>query len=163
MEKPEGANGALRRRRRASRLARGIALAVAAFFFVTGAVKLLDVDSFAKKVAEFGIVADGILWTVALVLALAEVQCALLLVWRPRLGFPFTLALLLVFVGVLGYGIYIGLDVDCGCLPFGIYESLQVALIRDLVLIACCVFAWSRCRAPRPEDHVLEDHSPEEP
>ena len=30
---------------------------------------------------------------------------------------------LLLFMGVLGYGIYMGLDVDCGCFSSGGYKK----------------------------------------
>ncbi|MEJ2158353.1 MAG: DoxX family protein, partial [Desulfobacteraceae bacterium] len=49
--------------------------------------------------------------------------------------------LLLLFMMVLGYGIWLGLDVDCGCFAAGdpeggAYHGLRPALYRDAVMLA---------------------------
>jgi len=58
---------------------------------------------------------------------------------------------------MLGYGIWIGLDVDCGC--FGpedpeseAFHSLKISLWRDLIMFAGVAFlyGWRRYGAIKP-------------
>ena len=60
-------------------------------------------------------------------------------------------------MAVLGYGIWMGLDVDCGC--FGpedpeaeAFHGLRLSLFRDLVMMAGVIFIYGcrRYRAIRP-------------
>ena len=62
--------------------------------------------------------------------------------------------LLVLFIIILGYGIRMGLDVDCGC--FGpddpeakAFHGLRVSLYRDLAMLAGIgfMFVWRRYRA----------------
>ncbi len=70
--------------------------------------------------------------------------------------------LLVLFMVVLGYGIWMGLDVDCGC--FGpedpeaeAFHGLRLSLFRDLVMMAGVIFiyGWRRYRAIRPADVMV--------
>ena len=65
--------------------------------------------------------------------------------------------LLVLFMMVLGYGIWMGLDVDCG--RFGpedpeakAFHSLRLSLFRNLVMMAGVIFlyGWRRYLAIRP-------------
>ena len=65
--------------------------------------------------------------------------------------------LLVLFMVVLGYGIWMGLDVDCGC--FGpedpetkAFHGLRLSLFRDLVMMAGVFFIYGvrRYRSIRP-------------
>jgi hypothetical protein len=60
-------------------------------------------------------------------------------------------ALLLVFIGILAYGIWMGLDVDCGCFGAGdpekkAFHGLRSSLYRDLIMLAGAVFLYWRRR-----------------
>lgn len=62
-------------------------------------------------------------------------------------------AMLVFFMVVLGYGIRLGLDIDCGCFgpddPEQAYKGLKSALVRDAVLMVAVLFLyWSRGRTP---------------
>jgi hypothetical protein len=65
--------------------------------------------------------------------------------------------LLGLFIAILGYGIWIGLDADCGC--FGpkdpeaeAIHSLKKSLYRDLIMLAGVAFlyGWRQYRAIKP-------------
>lgn len=63
------------------------------------------------------------------------------------MGLTVIFSLLLLFIGVLAYGLWLGLDIDCGC--FGKNESehkffsnLRVAFIRDLFLLPVAYLYW---------------------
>lgn len=132
--------------------ANGLLYAIALLFVVAGVSKLLDIEDFASSISEFGIVADAALGTAAWSLALSELVLGILLVVGPATGVRLAIALLLVFSAVLGFGIAKGLDVDCGCLPFGIAESLHLALLRNIVLLLSLAFVtWAR---PRQHERV---------
>jgi hypothetical protein len=64
--------------------------------------------------------------------------------------------LLMLFAAVLAYGIWMGLDVDCGC--FGpddpeaeAFHGLRLSLWRDLAMCAgvAFIYAWRRYRAEK--------------
>lgn len=131
------------------RFARLCRYVLAVFFGITGAAKLFDIDGFAQKISDFGIVADAYLGSAAWILAGAECLTAVLCFVRARSGTYLAILLLLLFLAVLTYGVAIGLDVDCGCLPFGVYESLQAAILRDLLLLTLAVVALRGEQSPK--------------
>ena len=74
-------------------------------------------------------------------------------------GLPIVTCLLVFFVGILGYGMSQGLNVDCGC--FGPEEtasqnSLAHAFYRDLVLLAGVLFLYV-VRMIRVKSHESEN------
>ena len=73
------------------------------------------------------------------------------------LGFNMSTSLPL-FIVVLGYGIWMGLDVDCGCFgPDGpeakAFHGLRLSLYRDLVMLvgASLIYGWRRYRTIAPK------------
>ncbi|MCB9890085.1 MAG: DoxX family protein [Planctomycetes bacterium] len=119
-------------------------------FVSSGGVKATDVDAFAVNVGEYGIVPDSLVRATAITIVLIEVATGVALFVIPRLGARVATILLLVFVAVLGYGMARGLDIDCGCLPFGIRESLTAAIVRDGVMIAAASFVLYSTRRCNP-------------
>ena len=109
-------------------------------FLIAAASKLVDADGFAGHLSDFGLLPEGILLSAAYALILAEVATGLGMLAQKRWALAATSLQLVVFSIVLGYGIVRGLDIDCGCLPFA--ESLQSALVRDLIMLALCAFLW---------------------
>ena len=65
--------------------------------------------------------------------------------------------LLLTFIGVLTYGIGLGLDIDCGCLGPGYHVSLRTQLLIDAGLVLCCglVYWTRRERGPQPDGLLI--------
>jgi hypothetical protein len=128
-----------------------VRFALAAVFIVTGGAKLASPDAFARTVSDFGLVPDGIVLTVAIAIASLEIAAGLLLWFDRRAGLPLVSGLLAVFTLVLAYGLWLGLDIDCGCLPFGTGHGLAAGLARNLVLLACCAYLFLAHRtAGRP-------------
>ncbi|MCA8972299.1 MAG: DoxX family protein [Planctomycetes bacterium] len=119
-------------------------------FVVSGGAKATDVDMFAVTVGEYGIVPDAMVHATAITLVIIEVATGVALFAIPRLGARAAIILLLVFVAVLGYGMARGLDIDCGCLPFGVRESLPVAIVRDGVMIVAASFVLYSTRRSIP-------------
>jgi hypothetical protein len=94
---------------------------------------------------------------VAIGLPLLEVIAGFGLLFDIRGSLAVITGLLVLFMVVLGYGIWMGLDVDCGC--FGpedpeaeAFHGLRLSLFRDMVMLAGVIFmyGWRRYRAIRP-------------
>ena len=127
-------------------------------FIYTGGTKLLAPEIFAVLIDAYGIVPEGLLLPVAIVLPLFELTAGIGLLFDIRGSLTLITGLLVLFMAVLGYGIWIGLDVDCGC--FGLkdpeaeaFHGLRLSLFRDLVMLAGVffIYGWRRYRSIRPE------------
>lgn len=126
-------------------------------FIYAGSTKLLEPEIFAVLIEAYGIVPEGLILPVAIGLPLLEVVGGIGLLFDVRGSLALITCLLLLFIGVLGYGIWMGLDVDCGCFSPGdpeteAFHGLRSALFRDLVLMAGVIFlyGWRWYRAIRP-------------
>jgi hypothetical protein len=122
-----------------------------------GSTKLLEPETFAVLIEAFGIVPEGLLMPVAIGLPFLEVIAGIGLLFDIRGSLALITGLLVLFMTVLGYGIWMGLDVDCGC--FGpedpeaeAFHGLRLSLFRDLVMMAGVIFiyGWRWYRAIRP-------------
>ena len=133
-------------------LERGVRLVLAGVFIYSGAVKLLEPAAFAEVVAGFGLLPDTVVGPVAMVLPMVELAAGTGLVFAIRGSLSVITAMLVMFIAVLGYGIHLGLDIDCGCFgpedPEQAYKGLRSALARDAVMMVAATFIyWSRGRA----------------
>ena len=130
---------------------------LAVVFFYAGGAKLLDPLAFAVLIDSYGIVPDLLVMPAAIGLPLLEVIAAVGLMADIRGSLTAIGALLVVFMAILGYGIWMGLDVDCGC--FGpedpesrAYHGLRAALYRDYLMLAgvLYLYAWRAYRRRSP-------------
>ena len=99
---------------------------------------------------------------VAIGLPVLEVMAGFGLLFDIRGSLGLITGLLVIFLLVLSYAIWLGLDVDCGC--FGpedpeaeAFHGLRLSLFRDLVMMAGVVFiySWRRYRAIQPTGVVV--------
>ncbi len=131
-------------------LERLIRIGLALFFLAGGILKLLDLEEFARLIGDFGIVHDPLVGSAAIAVVALEIAGGLGLLLGGRWALALVTALLLLFLGVLGYGIHLGLDIECGCLGLGTRDptgsTLKAAFARDLVLLAACGFLWASRR-----------------
>lgn len=130
---------------------------LAVVFIYAGGTKLLDPQAFAVLIDSYGIVPDLLLMPAAIGLPLLEVIAAVGLMADIRGSLTAIGGLLVVFMAILGYGIWMGLDVDCGC--FGsedpesrAYHGLREALYRDYLMLAgvLYLYAWRAYRRRSP-------------
>ena len=131
-------------------------------FIYAGGTKLLEPKIFAVLIEAFGIVPEGLLIPVAMGLPVLEVIAGVGLLFDIRGSLAVIAGLLVLFMVVLGYGIWMGLDVDCGC--FGpedpeaeAFHGLRLSLFRDIVMMAGVIFmyGWRRYQAIRPTDFMV--------
>ncbi len=118
-------------------------------FLYGGIPKLFDISDFTENVGVYGIVPDSILQPVALGIAVLEVVAGFGLFARKRIAQHLTAVLLATFIGVLSYGIWLGLDIDCGCFAgddneHGAFSSLKEALVRDLFLLLPLIILYCK-------------------
>ncbi|MER0499961.1 MauE/DoxX family redox-associated membrane protein [Aeromonas hydrophila] len=115
-------------------------LALGGFFVASAGFKLAAPELFAEQIGAF-----GLLWSPFIPLAVwglavwglvgLELCAGLAVIANRRWGLWLVVALLALFIPVLGYGIAIGLDISCGCLGRADLGSLPQALLRDLLLL----------------------------
>lgn len=120
-------------------------------FLAAAGFKLADLGAFRATIARFGLVLDGLVPATALTLVAAELVLGCGLVLGKRWALPGALALLILFLAVLTYGLQLGLEVDCGCFGPGEGVGLLQALWRDLLLLALGGVLWWRHRRERSE------------
>jgi uncharacterized membrane protein YphA (DoxX/SURF4 family) len=126
-------------------------------FIYAASVKLLEPRTFAVLIEAYGIVPQDLLMPVAVVLPALEVAGGIGLLWEIEGSLAAITGLLVLFIAILGYGIRMGLDVDCGC--FGpddpeakAFHGLRESLYRDLTLLAGIgfMYGWRRYRTIQP-------------
>ena len=125
-------------------------------FVAAGALKFGDLGGFADVIDGFGLLPDPLVPFVALLLPILEVAAGAGLALDIRGSLSVVSGLILLFMGVLAYGIARGLDIDCGCYGPGdaeamVFGHLQDALYRDLVMAcaAAYLFLWRGIRTGR--------------
>ena len=112
--------------------------------------KLAHPVVFAEVVGAYGLLPDFLLLPAAVVLPFFELVAAFLLLKGRRSGLWISAILMLLFIAVLSYGIWLGLDIDCGCFGPGDIESeafsnLRLAVVRDLLLCIPIIYClWHR-------------------
>ena len=136
---------------------RGLRWGLALVFFYAGAVKLADPHAFAILIEAYGLIPDALLMPTAIVLPTLEVMAAIGLLFDLRGSLMVITVLLVIFILVLGYGLWMGLDVDCGCFgpedPEGkAFAGIRPALYRDFILMGgvLLLYGWRRCFGVTP-------------
>ncbi|REK24779.1 MAG: DoxX family membrane protein [Planctomycetota bacterium] len=120
-------------------------LSLALVFLSAGISKLGDIPQFAGRIGDFGIVYDSLVVPAAWVLSILELLLGVGLALRVRGSLAAALVLLGIFIGVLAYGIYLGLDIECGCFGPGFHVNIRTQLIIDLGLVGWCgLVYWSQ-------------------
>ncbi len=120
-------------------------IAIGGVFVYSGAIKVMDVKGFAGMVSQYGLVPDQLLAPVAYGLPVLELLAGLGLVFEVPWALTAISGMLVMFIGVLWYGVLRGLDIDCGCFSteeMKGYDSLRKALFRDLVMVAVCAYFY---------------------
>ena len=132
-------------------------LSVGITFIWSGLSKLIDPKSFATIIEAYGLIPEAAIVPAAIGLSLLEVAAGAGLVIDMQWSLAVIAGLLILFAAILGYGLWMGLDVDCGCFgtddPEGAaYHSLRPALYRDMAMLAGIgyLFLWRRQQSVQP-------------
>ena len=135
---------------------RVVRMALAALFIYGGVVKLFDPKAFARTISGYDLVPEMLLPVVAVGLPIVETVTGIGLLLDIRGSLAVIAGLLGMFICVLGYGISLNLDVDCGC--FGADDlAKQAGLVRafwrDLALggiVVPYLYLSRRARSGKP-------------
>jgi len=113
--------------------------------------KIFDPAAFAQAIANYQIVPSTAGNLAALILPWVELVCGgcLILNRWTRGSALIAAALMVVFMGALGYNIYRGVDVNCGC--FTLDEeapgNMWLYLVRDAVFLSAAIGVICRNRS----------------
>lgn len=114
-----------------------VRIGLAVLFIYGGIIKLIDPKAFARTISGYDFVPDFFLPIVAVGLPIIETLAGIGLLLDIRGSLTVIASLVGVFIFVLGYGISLDLNVDCGC--FGAEDldkraGLIKAFWRDVFL-----------------------------
>jgi len=123
-------------------------MVLAIAFLAAGVLKIADPATFAVSIARLRMVPMAVVGPVAILLPWIEIVVAVAL-FVPKYRDPalkLLLALLGAFTLVLGIALVRGTAASCGCFGKGdgILNRADVAVVRNLVLIALAVFLIRR-------------------
>jgi len=85
-------------------------------FLYAGAMKLADTAGFSQTISAYRLLPDPLVPCAAMGLPAVEVVVGMGTLLNRRWAMLGMLGLMIIFLGVLTYGVAIGLDIDCGCL-----------------------------------------------
>jgi len=125
-------------------------------FLASGASKIVRLGYFAQAISDFGLVAEPLVPVVASGLCVVEIAAGLGLLLDLRGSLAVVVGLLMLFSGVLAYGLTLGLDLECSCfgpdMPEILRLDLRGALTRNLVLLGVCglLYLWRAACGIRP-------------
>ncbi|MFC1812946.1 MauE/DoxX family redox-associated membrane protein [Thermodesulfobacteriota bacterium] len=140
-----------------TRIYRTVRILLAAGFLYSGVAKLLDPTSFAVIIEAFGLIPETWILPVAVILPASEMIAAIGLLLDIRGSLAFITGMLILFLAILAYGIWMGLDIDCGC--FGpedpearAFHGLRLAFYRDILMMFSIVYLyyWRYRRSTKP-------------
>ncbi len=125
-------------------------LALAAVFFVAGALKAFDPAQFAIDVHNYQMLPRPLSVAVAFYLPWLEIVIGLALLARGKWERPallLALGLLLIFGGALAAAWARGLDISCGCFGGPGRANYPLSLALDAALIASALWLLRRGKA----------------
>ena len=119
---------------------------IIAVFLAAAIPKILSPATFSEIIGAYGLLPEFLLFPMAIFMPWAELFTAIGLMFKKQWALISATLFMLLFIGVLSYGIYLGLDIDCGC--FGpddpehkAFSGLRTALVRDIVLLIPLIFS----------------------
>jgi len=119
-----------------------------AVFIVSGGIKIVDINSFAEVINAFAILPYGMSYPSAVLISISEILFGAGLLADIRGSLAGILSLLFLFALVLGWALYMGYDIDCGC--FGpedpeakAFASLKTSLLRDILMIGLVSYLYA--------------------
>jgi uncharacterized membrane protein YphA (DoxX/SURF4 family) len=136
---------------------RFVRLILGVLFIWAAVLKLMDLEAFATTIGAFGLLPKPLLGWAALFLPLLELAAAIGLILDVRGSLAAITGLLIMFSLVLAYGLWLGLDIDCGCYgpgdpEAGALSGLRSSLQRDLAMLAGVIYLywWRRREGKEP-------------
>lgn len=131
-------------------------------FIYSGWLKLTDLRPFSAVIGAFGLVPVEVRSIAAFLISSSEIIAGAGLILDIKGTLTAMLFMMILFIMVLGYGIQMGFDIDCGCFgnddPVGAaFHGLRSALVRDLILISLTLYLyiWRRVNSFKPQFYLF--------
>ena len=122
-------------------------LTIGIVFLYSGITKMASPSSFSTIIDAYGIIPENTTLAVAVILALLEIMAGVGLLMEIKGSLIVISGLLALFMTILYYGIYMGLDIDCGC--FGpndpgsrAFHGLRTAFRRDIAMAIGIIYMY---------------------
>lgn len=117
-------------------------------FIYASAHKIMEPEGFAEAIANYQILPAALVNPSALLLPWVELVCGICLVFGvlSRGSALILAALLVIFIWALGFSIYRGLDISCGCFSTsnGGIGSMYADIAADLLLLSIALWVLFR-------------------
>ena len=128
-------------------LYRVIRWGLALTFVYAGMSKLPDTGAFAEVIDAYGLVPEGLVPLMAVLIPVVEMLAGIGLLFDLRGSLAVITGMLVMFIGVLGYALYLGFDIDCGCFSPGdpeaaAFHGLKTAIVKDVFMVACAAYCY---------------------
>jgi hypothetical protein len=124
---------------------RFLAIVVGLVLLIAGVLKGIDIQLFIRQIRDYGIIS----WRPFLIASawgMIVLECglgaALILLYRPKIVFPLTALLFLIFAGATGWAWITEATQECGCYGAWLRQTPGQAVIENLILLAATVLAW---------------------
>lgn len=126
-----------------------VCMVIGVVFIWSGITKLLAPKEFSVIIESYGLIPDAWILPAAVFLSVLEVAAGFGLLLDIRGSLAVITGLLILFMAVLSYGIWLGLDIDCGCFGPQDPESkalhgLRAALVRDMIMLPAIFYLYCR-------------------
>lgn len=125
--------------------ARTLEILIGAVLLLAGFLKAYEPNSFVQQIGEYEILTNLALMKL-LAWTLIAVECALgtalIVGWRRRWAIPAATALLLMFIGAVGWAWATGATENCGCFGSWAKRTPAQAMTEDVLMLAAIVGAW---------------------
>ncbi len=117
-------------------------------FIWSGLTKITNPDSFASVIEAYGLIPNNLSLVTAVLLSTTEIFAGMGLLFDIRGSLLLTAAMSILFLGILSYGLWLGLDVDCGCFgpedpEAGAFHNLRSAIFRDILMLITIFYMYS--------------------
>jgi len=121
-------------------------------FLIAGMPKMVDPAEFARQIAGYDIIGEGLTPFVSPLLIAFETTLGIALIvgFRPRVSVLTASILLLSFIAVEAYGMAAGRTESCGCFGAYVQRTPGEVIVEDLLFLALGAVAWFTLRAWRP-------------
>ena len=124
-----------------------VRMVISMVFIWSGLAKLLAPKEFSVIIESYGLIPDVWIMPAAFFLSVSEVAAGFGLMLDIHGSLSVITGLLVLFMTVLTYGIWMGLDIDCGCFgpqdpEFKAFQGLWAALIRDIFMLLGIFFLY---------------------
>jgi uncharacterized membrane protein YphA (DoxX/SURF4 family) len=93
----------------------GYRIFIAGLFLYAGVTKLADMAGFAQTIAAYRILPDPLVPCAAMGLPVVEILAGGGALFNRRWAILGLTGIMILFLGVLSYGVAMGLNIDCGC------------------------------------------------